>query len=572
MLTLTQYAKEKQLDEKTLEAYGLKTIGEGEQAKVAIPYLDYDGKLIRYKYRHAMSGKDKFTYDDRHGKNTFYGLFMLKKFFGFPYLLIVEGESDCHTCWQNGIPALGIPGSTGISRDEIEHYAGMFKHFKEIIVVQEPDAGGEALLNHIKGTVLEFRTQVMTLEPHKDCSAVHIAEGGDKEAFTSFFMQRMFTKRPLASIWGHELAEFLKLQVPPVEFWVDKLIQKHGDNLIGGKEGTLKTFTALGILQAMHNGEDSVWGLKLEPARVLYLEDDNGMNIMHDRIKAMLGQKPAKPSRFHLEYVNNSKNNLGFRFQFDDDKNVNRFVNYLEAREIDLVIMDSFKDFFIGDPTNAEHMSAYCNYKTDIKNRTGIALATLCHSTKGSVNDASGGNEYGVIKGDQRLLADADSIVMFSRTNQPDTIKFRQDKLRGAMKMGDIMKLQMVTDEEKHISFKFVANVNAELEMEQTATDRIMGVLNRSSEAITAEEVLEELGKFNRQIVSAGRNPYTLPDRGTVRTILNRQRDRGFLVSQKYGAKNVYILASRYEAPEPEQELPLTDEEREEVLSEMDVA
>jgi RecA-family ATPase len=253
-------------------------------------------------------------------------------------------------------------------------------------------------------------------------------------------------------------------------------------------------------------------------------------------------------------------------------------VNYLEAKDIELVIMDSFKDFFIGDPTNAEHMAAYCGYKTEIKNRTGIALATLAHSTKGSVNDFNGGNEYGIIKGDQRLLADADSIVMFSRANQPDVIKFRQDKLRGAIKMGDVMKLQMMTDEQNRITFKFISMVNAELEVEQNTTDRIMGVLNRASEAMSVEGVLEELKKYNKQVLEAGRKTFSVPTRETVRMVLNRQRDRGFVVSNKIpdGTTHVYMLASRYVAPEPAQTLPMeeeiSEEDRESILAEMEVA
>jgi putative DNA primase/helicase len=60
-----------------------------------------------------------------------------------PEVVLVEGESDCHTLWHHGIPALGIPGA-GNWREQRD--AENLSDFGRIFVVIEPDKGGEAVL------------------------------------------------------------------------------------------------------------------------------------------------------------------------------------------------------------------------------------------------------------------------------------------------------------------------------------------------------------------------------------------------------------------------------------------
>ena len=54
--------------------------------------------------------------------------------------MLVEGESDGHTLWFHGIPALGVPGA---SHWREERDATCFDGIETIFVVVEPDRGGE---------------------------------------------------------------------------------------------------------------------------------------------------------------------------------------------------------------------------------------------------------------------------------------------------------------------------------------------------------------------------------------------------------------------------------------------
>jgi hypothetical protein len=85
---------------------------------------------------------------------------------------LVEGESDCHTLWYHGIPALGIPGATNWKDEWAKYLDG----FETIYMVIEPDKGGEASLKWISKSKLRNKIRLLKLEPYKDPSELHISD------------------------------------------------------------------------------------------------------------------------------------------------------------------------------------------------------------------------------------------------------------------------------------------------------------------------------------------------------------------------------------------------------------
>ena len=66
-----------------------------------------------------------------------YGLHWLVDAREAGYILICEGESDCHSAWYRGIPALGVPGVGNWKKEWARYLEGIAR----ILILVEPDAG-----------------------------------------------------------------------------------------------------------------------------------------------------------------------------------------------------------------------------------------------------------------------------------------------------------------------------------------------------------------------------------------------------------------------------------------------
>jgi hypothetical protein len=86
--------------------------------------------------------------------------------------VLVEGESDAQTLWHHEIPALGVPGADSW-RDE---WAEPLDGIMTVYVIVEPDRGGDTLRAKLTASPLRDRLRLVSLRPHKDASALHIAE------------------------------------------------------------------------------------------------------------------------------------------------------------------------------------------------------------------------------------------------------------------------------------------------------------------------------------------------------------------------------------------------------------
>jgi hypothetical protein len=143
-----------------------------EKPAVRIPYPDEEGQEVAVRFRVSMDGTEKFRWRSN-DKPTLYGLRLLEEARRAGYVVLVEGESDCHTLWYHEIPALGIPGVNNW-RDE---WATYLDGIEKIYAVIEPDQGGDTLrekLTDCEG--IRERLHPLELGEHKDPSALHLAD------------------------------------------------------------------------------------------------------------------------------------------------------------------------------------------------------------------------------------------------------------------------------------------------------------------------------------------------------------------------------------------------------------
>ena len=170
--TLKEYSEEKKLPEGFLRELGLRDVTYVEKPAVRIPYPDEEGQVVGVRFRVSLDGTEKFRW--RSGdKPRPYGLRLLEEARKAGYVVLVEGESDCHTLWCHEIPALGIPGASNW-RDE---WATYLDGIGKVYVVIEPDQGGDTLREKLSGCeAIRERLYLLELSEHKDPSALHLAD------------------------------------------------------------------------------------------------------------------------------------------------------------------------------------------------------------------------------------------------------------------------------------------------------------------------------------------------------------------------------------------------------------
>ena len=184
-LTVAQYAEAKRLEPGMLHAIGIRDtmfrakVGEEwvEKPAVRIPYWNVDGQQTRdtnARIRAAMSGKMKFRWEISGMENTLYGLWLAPQMWkSLGYALIVEGESDCHTLWQFGLPAIGLPGAAHWKE---ERDAPIFDGYENILVFIEPDDGGDAVERWLASSRIRHRARRVRLGEHKDPSTLYLQD------------------------------------------------------------------------------------------------------------------------------------------------------------------------------------------------------------------------------------------------------------------------------------------------------------------------------------------------------------------------------------------------------------
>ncbi|MCC6982497.1 MAG: MarR family transcriptional regulator [Bauldia sp.] len=174
-LTLAQYAEAKKLPLPFLMDLGLTEIRRAGTTAVRIPYGTVSGEAGPVRFRRSLGGERRFEWAVG-ARLSLYGLDRLAA--AGKEIVLVEGESDCHTLWFHGIPAVGLPGAAMWSESRDAH---LLERFEKIFVLIEPDQGGEAMIRWITASVLKDRMLLVSL-PAKDPSALHLIDPAEFQA------------------------------------------------------------------------------------------------------------------------------------------------------------------------------------------------------------------------------------------------------------------------------------------------------------------------------------------------------------------------------------------------------
>jgi hypothetical protein len=196
-LTLEQYAAARGLRVDFVRECGLSDMVLAGRPAVRIPYLGPSGEELAVRFRIALDG-DLFRWKSG-SKPCLYGLNRIGDARAAGHVVLVEGESNVHTLWHNGIPAVGLPSGTDWREDrDAERVDGI----NTIYVVAKPDKG-EQVRTWLRRSAIRARAKLLEL-PANDLSAMHVT---DSAGFKRAWQVALLGAIPWAAVEERERAE-----------------------------------------------------------------------------------------------------------------------------------------------------------------------------------------------------------------------------------------------------------------------------------------------------------------------------------------------------------------------------
>lgn len=179
-MTIEKYSSEKQISAEVLKEFGLRDpVGNGRG--MAIPYLDESGIEVATRYRNVATGSTAKFLWKKGSKVHLYGLWRLSTHVAeADRVILVEGESDCHTLWARGyVEALGTPGSNTFKSE----WAQYLPTDRPVYFIREPGMSGDqfhdTLCKRLAEAGWKGDLREVDLAPHgaKDPSELHLNHG-----------------------------------------------------------------------------------------------------------------------------------------------------------------------------------------------------------------------------------------------------------------------------------------------------------------------------------------------------------------------------------------------------------
>ncbi len=255
---------------------------------VYIPYFTQDGKPYeRTRIRTALIAKEGSYWNRSEASLIPYGLERLEQARKAGYQVFVEGESDCWTLWQQGFPALGIPGAENIACLKPEYLEGI----ERIYIVQEPDQAGHKFARELRKHLLSIGYQGVTYildlaTSHKAKDPNELHKRGPK-AFKALFQQAIEQVATPGAFVTYSLRDLLKEKLAPPRWAIRGLIPE-GLTTLAGKPKLGKSWMALQIALAVATGGKALAKIEVERADVLYLALEDNKRRLQSRALQLL--------------------------------------------------------------------------------------------------------------------------------------------------------------------------------------------------------------------------------------------------------------------------------------------
>lgn len=332
-------------------------------------------------------------------------------------VVLCEGEIDCMSYHQYGLPALSVPfgGGKGAKQQWIEFEYHNLDRFDEIWISMDGDEVGQAAAKEIASRLGEHRCRLVKL-PHKDINEclqagissdeiIGLLEKAEYFDPEELYSAREFYQETVKAFYGKEQSMFYSPWEPLNHNFA---FRESELTLVNGVNGHGKT-EVVGhmVLQAMRQGvRTCVASLELKPAILL-------KRLTRQATCAKL------PPEIEIESAFKFYDDRLWLFGLTGTAKADRLIEIFQyARRrygIELFVIDSLMKCGIGDD-DYNGQKAFIDALCDFKNKTNCHVILVTHSRKGDSEEKPTGKMD--VKGSGSITDLTDNLFIIWR-NKP---------------------------------------------------------------------------------------------------------------------------------------------------------
>jgi len=367
---LTEFSKERGLSVEIFKKYRL---GINEADEITLPVVDEHGQ-IRNILRKQAGGS---TISSKDGDGILFGVENL--LVDIKEIFIVEGAWSAMALEERGFKAVGTCGA-GVVKDE---QIPLFKD-KEVFLVPDNDEAGKAGVEKIAQKLKTVAKNIYVINlpvPEKHDVRDFFKDGGTAEQFENLIKQVKLTR---LSDFPISLPEFLKKDIPPVEYFVMDIIQKKGKGMISATPNVGKSILVQNIALDIASGV-SIFMKKfaVSLARVLYLDLEMGEPALHERFQKMCSSRSGSFENLYVKYIP--------ALDLLNDESKKLIEEWLEELKVELLILDPLGNAWSGNESEQEKVGQLTAYLNTLIQKFGISILVVHHWRKATKEFSSGG-------------------------------------------------------------------------------------------------------------------------------------------------------------------------------------
>jgi len=320
------------------------------------------------------------------------------------------------------------------------------------------------------------------------------------------------------------LTEFLKQDIPPIEYLVSDLLQRNGKTMISATANVGKSIFLQNLSLCMAQGKENyLERFTIKQAKVLYLDLEMGNSALFERFKIMC--EDSKADNLIVKYMPSMD-------LMKPERRI-ELESIIEEHNIEVVILDPLGNAWCGDENNRQSVGELTAYMNELISRFNVSIIVAHHWRKATKDFKQGG---GMAAGSYGWGAWVDNHVTMS--GESDSITIACDKSRNCAKFSP-----------------FRAKLNIEgLWMEYSGDYDIKFT---QSTLVTLYEALQQ--EYGKDVPVAEMAKYAkannICSRNTINNLIQKDADSGFPVFEmKLDGKKRILTTKELRAEDYEQQ------------------